>query len=105
MKVVAIEKMRPNIQLERALMAIHFSDEIFGTQFHPETNPAGMSENLKDKSNKRAMINNFGMEKYLETMDRIDDEDKIILTQKEILPSFLKMAQDKIMQVLTHNLD
>ena len=105
MKVVAIEKMRPNIQLERALMAIRFSDEIFGTQFHPEANPAGMLENLKDESNKQAMINNFGMEKYLETVDRIDGEDKIILTQKEILPSFLKMAQDKILQALAHSLD
>lgn len=105
MKVVAIEKMRPNIQLERALMAIRFSDEIFGTQFHPEANPAGMLENLKDESNKQAMISSFGMEKYLETLDRIDDEDKIILTQKEILPSFLKMAQDKILQALAHSLD
>jgi len=77
MKVVAIEKMRPNIQLEKALMAIHFSDEIFGTQLHPEANPACMLENLKDESNKQAMVNNFGMEKYLETVDRIDDEDKL----------------------------
>ncbi|MFN3021117.1 hypothetical protein ACK1KB_09040 [Chryseobacterium sp. TY3] len=105
MKVVAIEKMRPNIQLERALMAICFSDEILRTQFHPEANPAGMLENLKDESNKQAMVNNFGMEKYLETVGRIDSEDKITLTQEEILPSFLKMAQDKLMQVLTHNLD
>ena len=89
MKIVAIEKFRPHINLERAVMAIRFSEEIFGTQFHPEANPAGMIENLKDEKNKQAMIENFGMEKYLETVDRMDDDDKIILTQAQILPRFL----------------
>jgi GMP synthase-like glutamine amidotransferase len=95
MKIVAIEKFRPHIDLERAVMAVRFSEEIFGTQFHPEANPAGMIENLKDEKNKEAMIENFGMEKYLETIDRIDDEDKIILTQAQILPRFLRFAKKK----------
>jgi GMP synthase - Glutamine amidotransferase domain len=98
MKIVAIEKFRPHINLERAIMAIRFSDEIFGTQFHPEANPASMIENLKEEKNKEAMIENFGMEKYLETLDRIDDEDKIILTQAQILPRFLQFAKKSILQ-------
>lgn len=98
MKIVAIEKFRPHINLERAVMAIRFSEEIFGTQFHPEANPAGMIENLKDEKNKEAMIENFGMEKYLETIDRIDDEDKIILTQAQILPGFLDFAKKNILK-------
>ena len=98
MKIVAIEKFRPHINLERAVMAIRFSDEIFGTQFHPEANPAGMIENLKDEKNKEAMIENFGMEKYLETVDRMDDEDKIMLTQAQILPRFLRLAKKNILK-------
>lgn len=98
MKIVAIEKFRPHINLERAVMAIRFSDEIFGTQFHPEANPAGMIENLKDEKNKEAMIENFGMEKYLETVDRMDDEDKIMLTQAQILPSFLRLAKKNVLK-------
>ncbi len=97
MKIAAIEKSRPHIHLERAVMAVRFSEEIFGTQFHPEANPAGMIENLKDKKNKMAMIENFGMEKYLETIDRIDDDDKITLTQAEILPRFLDLAKQNIL--------
>ncbi|SMP10091.1 type 1 glutamine amidotransferase [Chryseobacterium profundimaris] len=96
MKITAIEKFRPHIDLERAVMAVRFSDEIFGTQFHPEANPEGMIENLKDEKNKLAMIENFGMEKYLETIDRIDDEDKITLTQSQILPRFLDQAKQNI---------
>ncbi|MCX8532259.1 type 1 glutamine amidotransferase [Chryseobacterium luquanense] len=101
MKIVAIEKFRPNINLERAIMAIRFSDEIFGTQFHPEANPDGMIENLKDEKNKEAMIENYGMEKYLETVDRINDEDKIVLTQSQILPRFLSDAKKNILKVNT----
>lgn len=98
MKIVALEKFRPHINLERAVMAVRFSDEIFGTQFHPEANPESMLENLKDEKNKEAMIENFGAEKYLETVDRIDDEDKIVLTQAEILPRFLRLAKKNILK-------
>ncbi|MCY0968213.1 type 1 glutamine amidotransferase [Chryseobacterium wangxinyae] len=98
MKIVAIEKFRPHVNLERAVMAIRFSDEIFGTQFHPEANPEGMIENLKDEKNKNAMIENYGMEKYLETVDRMDDEDKIVLTQAQILPRFLRLAKKNILK-------
>lgn len=98
MKIMALEKFRPHINLERAVMAVRFSDEIFGTQFHPEANPESMIENLKDEHNKAAMIENFGMEKYLETLDRMNDEDKIILTQAQILPKFLEFAKKNILR-------
>jgi GMP synthase-like glutamine amidotransferase len=98
MTIMAIEKFRPHINLERAIMAVRFSEEIFGTQFHPEANPESLIENLKDEKNREAMIENFGMEKYLETMDRIDDEDKIILTRNQILPRFLQFAKKNILK-------
>ena len=98
MKIVALEKVRPHIHLERAVMAIRFSDEIFGTQFHPEADPKGMLENLKDDKNREAMIESFGTEKYLETLDRMDDPDKIVLTQAQILPRFLRNAAEQIMR-------
>ena len=58
---------------------VELSDEIFGTQFHPEADPTGFIKNLEDEKNKEAMIETFGMEKYLETIDRMDDDDKIVL--------------------------
>jgi len=103
MKIVAIEKFRPHINLERAVMAIRFSEEIFGTQFHPEANSEGMIENLKDEKNKNAMIENYGIEKYLETVDRMDDEDKIMLTQAQILPRFLQSAKENILKQIKTN--
>ena len=98
MKIMALEKVRPHIHLERAVMAIRFSAEIFGTQFHPEADPKGMIENLKNDKNRTAMIENFGVEKSLETIDRMDDPDKIILTQRQILPRFLQYASEQILK-------
>lgn len=98
MKILALEKVRPHIHLERAVMAIRFSNEIFGTQFHPEADSKGMLENLKDQTNRDAMIENFGMEKYLETIDRMDDPHKITLTQAQILPRFLRNAAQQILK-------
>lgn len=101
MKIVALEKVRPHIHLERAVMAIRFSDEIFGTQFHPEANPEGMIKSLEIAKNREAMIENYGMEKYLETVDRMNDPDKILLTQTQILPRFLEHAAKEIIRDLT----
>lgn len=98
MKIVGLEKVRPHIHLERAVMAIRFSNEIFGAQFHPEADPEGMMKNLEDEKNRAAMIENYGVEKYLETIDRLNDEDKIIMTQKEILPRFLKNAAEQLLK-------
>lgn len=98
MKIMALEKFRPHINLERAVMAVRFSDEIFGTQFHPEASPESMTENLKDERNKAAMIENYGIEKYLETLDRMDDDGKILLTQSQILPRFFDFAQNNILK-------
>ncbi len=98
MKIVGLEKVRPHIHLERAVMAIRFSEEIFGTQFHPEADPEGMMKNLEDEKNREAMIEMYGMEKYLETVDRMDDPDKILLTQSQILPRFLQNATQQILK-------
>ena len=100
MEIMALEKVRPHIHLERAVMAVRFSPEIFGTQFHPEADPKGMLENLKIEKNRLAMIENYGMEKYLETIDRMDDPDKIVLTQSQILPRFLQHAAKEVMKKL-----
>ena len=35
-KILAIEKARPHVPLERAVMAMRFNDWMVGTQFHPE---------------------------------------------------------------------
>lgn len=91
-KVLAIEKERPYINLERAVMAIRFSDEMIGTQFHPEADATGMSLHLKTEERKKTVIEVHGEEKYSGMLEHLNDPDKIMLTQSIILPSFLENA-------------
>ena len=101
MQILALEKERPYVDLERAVMAIRFSDEIFGTQFHPEADPEGFLESLKVEKYKNSIIEDYGLDKYQETIDRIDDEDKVVLTRKEILPVFLEFAAQQISKTVS----
>jgi GMP synthase-like glutamine amidotransferase len=45
--ILAIEKERPHVPLERAIMAIRFNENMIGTQFHPEADAIGMSMYLQ----------------------------------------------------------
>ncbi|QQT28383.1 GMP synthase [Sphingobacterium spiritivorum] len=101
MKITALEKIRPHVDLERAVMAIRFSDEIFGTQFHPEADPTGFMEALKIEKYRNSIIEDHGLEKYQETVDRINDQDKVVLTRREILPRFLAFAAKQVLKSIS----
>lgn len=95
-KIMALEKIRTHVELERAIMAVRFSDEFVGTQFHPEADPVGMQIHFEKPENRQKVVDNFGSEKYDDMMDKLDDEDKIILTHATILPYFIENALDAI---------
>jgi GMP synthase-like glutamine amidotransferase len=91
-KILAIEKERPHVKLERCIMAIRFSDQIIGTQFHPEADPVGMKMYLLQEEKKTIIIKNHGEEKYWDMLNSLDDPKRIMLTQSVILPNFLDQA-------------
>lgn len=92
MKLLALEKERPYVDLPRAMMAIRFTPEFFATQFHPEADPVGIKSMLLRDDKKDEVINEHGEAKYKEMLERLDDPDKIALTQKTIIPNFLNEA-------------
>jgi GMP synthase-like glutamine amidotransferase len=97
-KILALEKERPNVDLERCIMAIRFSNEIYGTQFHPEADPTGMKMYLLLDEKKKAIIDNHGEEKYYDMLDSLDHPERISLTQSVILPNFLTAAISNTLQ-------
>jgi homoserine O-succinyltransferase/O-acetyltransferase len=99
-KALCIEKERPHVPLERAIMAIRFSDEVFGTQFHPEADSSGMLRYYLMPEKRKLVIENFGEHKYYEMIDRLDDPDKIMLTESVIIPQFLQHAAEQLMGVM-----
>ncbi len=90
--LLAIEKERPNIEFERCMMAIRFNEYFFGTQFHPEADPAGMYLRLMEPLKKEQTIAEHGERKYHEMLERLDDPDKLMLTQNTLIPNFLNQA-------------
>jgi hypothetical protein len=73
-------------------MAIRFSPEIFGTQFHPEADVIGMKFYFGQEEKKKQIVQNHGIGKYEEMLAGLMDNDKILLTHQTIIPQFLKQA-------------
>jgi len=98
-KILALEKIRTHVEYERAIMAVRFSDEFIGTQFHPEADPVGMKIHFEKPEIREKVIDNFGQAKYDSMMEHIDDPDKIELTHDTVLPLFIENALDSIYAV------
>lgn len=91
-KVLAIEKERPHVPYERAVMAIRFNDYFIGTQFHPEADAEGMSMYLQREDKKKTVTENHGEEKWKSMLEQLEDPDKIMWTHDHVLPNFLNTA-------------
>jgi GMP synthase-like glutamine amidotransferase len=92
MQLLAIEKERPYVDLPRAMMAVRFSDYFFSTQFHPEADAKGIRTLLVKDEKKKEVVNEHGLDKYNEMLERLDDPDKLTHTQNTIIPNFLDQA-------------
>ncbi len=91
-KILSLEKIRTHVELERAIMAVRFSNEFVGTQYHPEAEPVSMEAHFMKEENKKKVIESFGDEKYNQMMYRMNHPDKLDLTYNTILPRFIKNA-------------
>ena len=98
--ILCIEKERPHVVLERAIMAIRFNEYFVGTQFHPEADAVGMSLHLQNDDRKKTVIDNHGFEKWQSMIEQLNDPEKILYTHDHILPNFLKEAYKKKIEVL-----
>jgi homoserine O-succinyltransferase/O-acetyltransferase len=94
-QVLAIEKERPHVPLERAIMAIRFNENMIGTQFHPEADATGMSMYLQREDRKNTVIAEHGEEKWQSMITQLNDPDKIRWTYSHVLPNFLDYSIQK----------
>jgi len=95
-KILCIEKSRPHVPYERAVMGIRFNDYMIGTQFHPEADAPGMSMYLQTEEKKKTIIENYGEEKLNSMLHHLNDPDKIMWTYSHILPNFLNQAVEQL---------
>jgi len=98
--ILSIEKARPHVPYERAIMAIRFNPYMIGTQFHPEADATGMLLHLHTEEKKKTVIENYGQEKWDSMVTHLNDPDKIMNTYSHILPNFLHLCLDQLEPVL-----
>lgn len=96
--ILAIEKERPHVPLERALMAIRFNNYMIGTQFHPEADAVGMSMYLQRDDKKQTVIAEHGEAKWKSMIEHLNDPDKILWTYSHIIPNFLDIAIEEMVE-------
>lgn len=95
--ILALEKERPHVLLERAVMAVRFSEELFGTQFHPEADAEGMRRYFLQEDKKKAVIEEYGEEKFYDMIEHLEDPDKIMFTESVLIPQFLESSAQSIL--------
>jgi len=99
-KILCIEKNRPHVPYERAMMAIRFSDYFIGTQFHPEADAKGMTIHLQTGERKKIVVKNHGINKWESMIEQLNDPEKIVWTHDHILPNFLNIAMNSLHEVV-----
>lgn len=97
-KILCIEKVRPHVPYERALMGIRFNDYMIGTQFHPEADAPGMSMYLQTEEKKKTVIESHGEDKLRSMLEHLNDPDKIAWTYSHILPNFLNQSIEHLQE-------
>lgn len=94
--ITCIEKERPHVPYERAVMGIRFNNYIFGTQFHPEADSVGMLQHFQSEEKRQTVIQNHGEAKLKSMLEHLDDPDKIMWTNTNLIPNFLNEAYEHL---------
>ncbi|MBL7748410.1 MAG: GMP synthase [Chitinophagaceae bacterium] len=99
-EILCIEKSRPHVPYERAVMGIRFNEYMIGTQFHPEADASGMSMYLRTEEKRKTVIESHGEDKLISMLEHLDDPDKIRWTYSHILPNFLNHSVGQFQEVM-----
>ncbi|GEL11791.1 hypothetical protein FGL01_25300 [Flavobacterium glycines] len=97
-KIISLEKIRDNVQYERAIMGVRFTDHLVGTQFHPEADPISFLSHLRNKETKDKIRKMKGKRKFRNMLEDLLDDDKIYKTNETLIPNFLRSAITDLIQ-------
>jgi homoserine O-succinyltransferase/O-acetyltransferase len=87
--IIALEKIRPQLPYERALMAVAFSDTMIGVQFHPEATQERLIHYFESAPIKTTVLEDFSEDKWNQIMLALQDDSKIEHTCTHFIPNFL----------------
>jgi len=90
--ILCLEKLRPHVHYERALMAVRFSDAMIGTQFHPEADPNGLLTYFMEDARRQSIVDEHGTARYERMIRDLSNPHKIQHTFDTIIPGFLEYS-------------
>jgi len=99
-KVLAHEVIDDADRIEPAIAAIRISNEIAGTQFHPEADAESMLYHFNQPERKKHVVDKYGEDRYDEMIDILKQPHTIRLTRKTVIPNFLNQAINELSKVL-----
>jgi len=99
-KILCIEKSRPHVPYERAVMGIRFNEFMIGTQFHPEADAPGMTMYLNTEEKRTTVIENHGEAKLISMLEHLEDPDKILWTYAHVIPNFLNQSVEQLQEAV-----
>ena len=94
--ILCLEKLRPHVHFERAVMAVRFSPEMFGTQFHPEADPNGLLSYFMEKERKMAIVDEHGAARYDRMIRDLANPMKLQRTFDTVIPNFIENAVEQL---------
>ncbi len=95
-ELLCLEKLRPHVHFERAIMAVRFSPEMIGTQFHPEADPAGLLQYFMEPERKKSIVEEHGASRYDRMIRDLANPQKIQRTFETLIPVFLENALEAL---------
>lgn len=99
--LLCLEKLRPHVDYERAIMGIRFSPWMVGTQFHPEADPTGLLNYFMEPDRKKSIVEEHGDARYHRMIRDLSNPMKIQRTFSRIIPGFLEKAVEELTLQLT----
>lgn len=97
-QILCLEKIRDHVTFERAIMAVRFTDEFVGTQFHPEADPISFIANLRKTEVREKVRKLKGKRKFRDMLEHLLDEEKIYKTNETLIPNFLRNAVNELIR-------
>jgi homoserine O-succinyltransferase/O-acetyltransferase len=100
-KILSYEIVDDDTKAQPALASIRISDEIVGTQFHPEADPDSMLYHFKQDERKKQVVEKYGEKRYDEMIEILQRPDTIKKTRETVIPSFLNNAIEELTAVMS----
>jgi homoserine O-succinyltransferase/O-acetyltransferase len=94
--ILCLEKLRPHVHYERAVMAVRFSPEMIGTQFHPEADPDGLLAYFMEDARRQSIVEEHGAARYERMIRDLSNPNKIKHTFDTVIPGFLDHSLEQL---------